>query len=57
MSFAFDHNTYSNDAVQFSKYIRGVTSNFDIITELLSVGCVNDTAIGEDFNERLLRTI
>ncbi|XP_065674179.1 general transcription factor II-I repeat domain-containing protein 2A-like [Hydra vulgaris] len=55
-SLALDESTDRGDTAQLAIFIRGITSNFEVIEELLDINHMKDTKRGEDILSEVKKT-
>ncbi|XP_065668179.1 general transcription factor II-I repeat domain-containing protein 2A-like [Hydra vulgaris] len=56
-SLALDESTDRGDTAQLAIFIRGITSNFEVIEELLDINHMKDTTKGEDILSEVKKTL
>ncbi|XP_065654726.1 general transcription factor II-I repeat domain-containing protein 2A-like [Hydra vulgaris] len=56
-SLALDESTDRGDTAQLAIFIRGITSNFEVIEELLDINHTKDTTRGEDILSEVKKTL
>ena len=56
-SLALDESTDRGDTAQLAIFIRGITSNFEVIEELLDINHMKDTTRGEDILSEVKKTL
>ncbi|XP_065665730.1 general transcription factor II-I repeat domain-containing protein 2A-like [Hydra vulgaris] len=56
-SLALDESTDRGDTAQLAIFIRGITSNFEVIEELLDINQMKDTTRGEDILSEVKKTL
>ena len=56
-SLALDESTDRGDTAQLAIFIRGITSNFEVIEELLDINHMKNTTRGEDILSEVKKTL
>ncbi|XP_065660386.1 general transcription factor II-I repeat domain-containing protein 2A-like [Hydra vulgaris] len=56
-SLALDESTDRGDTAQLASFNRGITSNFEVIEELLDIDHMKDTTKGEDILSEVKKTL